>query len=88
MRALVTGFEPFAGERVNPSMEAVRCLPARLGDLEVERRILPAVFCLARARLKAALDELEPELVPCIGKAGGRARAVARARGLALWGAR
>ncbi|HEV2302733.1 MAG TPA: pyroglutamyl-peptidase I, partial [Stellaceae bacterium] len=73
MKALVTGFEPFGGERVNPSMEAVRRLPARLGGLEVATRILPTVFGLAWARLAAALDESEPDLVLCVGEAGGRA---------------
>ena len=73
MKALVTGFEPFGGERVNPSMEAVRRLPRRLGAIELAVRILPTVFGLARARLEAALDEFDPDLVLLVGEAGGRA---------------
>src|SRR5579863_4215886 len=73
MKALVTGFEPFGGERVNPSMEAVRRLPPRVVGLDVATRILPTVFGLAAARLEAALDEIAPDLVLCVGEAGGRA---------------
>lgn len=73
MKALVTGFEPFGGERVNPSMEAVRRLPPRLGELDIATRILPTVFGLAAARLEAALDEIAADLVLCVGEAGGRA---------------
>lgn len=73
MKAIVTGFEPFGGEQVNPSMEAVRRLPARVGPLDVATRILPTVFGLAWARLEAVLDELDPDLVLCVGEAGGRA---------------
>ena len=44
MKALVTGFEPFGGERVNPSFEALRRLPPRLGSLDIATRPLPVVY--------------------------------------------
>jgi pyroglutamyl-peptidase len=73
MRALVTGFEPFGDEEINPSIEAVRLLPPRLGRLEVTTRELPTVFDRSRAVLKQAIAASQPDIVLCVGLAGGRA---------------
>ena len=73
MKALVTGFEPFGPDAVNPSREAVLRLPSRLGDLTVETRIMPTVFGLAIAALEDAIVTTQPDIVLCTGLAGGRA---------------
>jgi pyroglutamyl-peptidase len=73
MKALVTGFEPFGGESVNPAFEALRLLPARLGALEVATRVMPAVFGRAIDALEDALGAVIPDIVLCVGLAGGRA---------------
>ena len=44
MRALITGFEPFGGDSINPSFEVLALLPARLGDLAIETSVLPCRF--------------------------------------------
>lgn len=72
-KVLVTGFEPFGGERVNPSWEVVR----RLQDLHISGvslavRQLPCVFGQAIEALNRAIDELDPLMVICVGQAGGR----------------
>ena len=73
--ALLTGFEPFAGERVNPSWDAVRALAGeRIAGHVVVTRQLPVEFGRSLAELRAALDEVEPALVICVGQAGGRAQ--------------
>lgn len=70
---LLTGFEPFDGEAVNPSWEAVRALEGwRCGDAVVHVRCLPCVFGAARAELDRAIDALAPHLVIAVGQAGGR----------------
>jgi len=71
---LLTGFEPFGGEAINPSWEAVRALDGwtHAGAL-VHARQMPCVFGAAIESLAEAMDELEPRLVLCIGQAGGRA---------------
>jgi len=73
MKALVTGFEPFGPDAVNPSGEAVLRLSSRLGDLTIETRILPTVFGLAIAALEDAIVTTQPDIVLCTGLAGGRA---------------
>jgi pyroglutamyl-peptidase len=73
LRALVTGFDPFGGEALNPSQAAVLALPARIGSLEIATAILPTSFAGADAALAAALDRIRPDLVLGVGLAGGRA---------------
>ena len=73
MKALVTGFEPFGGEPINPALEALGRLPRRLGPLAIATRVLPAVFGKALDALEEAVRETEPDIVLCVGLAGGRA---------------
>jgi pyroglutamyl-peptidase len=70
---LLTGFEPFDRETVNPSWDAVRPLQgARVGGHRIETRCLPVVFGEASRCLRKALAETKPKLVICVGQAGGR----------------
>lgn len=72
MRALVTGFEPFGGETINPSSAALGRLRPRLGPLEVATAELPTAFARAGAALANALDRFDPDIVLAVGQAGGR----------------
>jgi len=72
MKALVTGFEAFAGDRVNPSFEALRLLPARLGELEIATRSLPVIYGQALPALRSAIAATAPDIVLSVGLAGGR----------------
>src|SRR5260370_40397279 len=63
-KALITGFEPYGGRRVNPSGELAAALDgARLGDLVVVGRTLPVVFAGLAARIEACLAETRPAVV-------------------------
>ena len=73
MKALVTGFEPFGADAVNPSREAVLRLSSRLGDLTIETRIVPTVFGRAIAALEDAIVTTQLDIVLGVGLAGGRA---------------
>src|SRR5436309_2340750 len=73
MKALVTGFEPFGGEPINPALEALERLPPRIGAVAIATRVLPAVFGQALDALEAAVRESNPDIVLCVGLAGGRA---------------
>ena len=71
---LLTGFEPFAGETLNPSWQAVSGLQDELiaGHL-VQARCLPVEFGASLVALRRHLRTLRPALVLCVGQAGGRA---------------
>lgn len=70
---LVTGFEPFGGETINPSWEVVKQLAGMIiDDCRVVTRQLPCVFGESLTVLNAAIDELNPAVVIAVGQAGGR----------------
>jgi pyroglutamyl-peptidase len=70
---LVTGFEPFGGERINPSAEVARALHGRMfEEAPAIGLVLPCVFGASIAVLRAALDEHRPRLVLALGQAAGR----------------
>lgn len=73
---LLTGFEPFGRDDVNPSWHAVRRARdiLRAEGLDVEARELPCVFGDSAAALSEAMATTKPDLVICVGLAGGRAR--------------
>jgi pyroglutamyl-peptidase len=71
---LVTGFEPFGGETRNPSAEIARALNGRvIAGRRVVGVELPCVFGGSIAELKRRIRTVRPELVICVGQAGGRA---------------
>ena len=72
-RLLITGFEPFGGEKINPSWEAVKLLPEKIGDFEIIKAEIPVVFEKAAETVLAKADEFKPNAIICVGQAGGRA---------------
>ncbi len=72
LRVMVTGFEPFGGEKVNPSWEAVRELPDELDGAEIVKKQLPVTFRGVKALLPKLIEEIEPQVVILTGQAGGR----------------
>ncbi len=73
---LLTGFEPFGGDSSNPSWTAVLVGQEilRAEGHEVEALELPCVFGESDGVLREAMGRLCPELVICVGLAGGRDR--------------
>ena len=71
MKILLTGFEPFGGETVNPSWEAVERLRAPEGT-ELQKLRLPTAFRAAGERLRVELARERPDLTLCVGQAAGR----------------
>lgn len=69
---LITGFDPFGGETVNPSWEAVQELPDTIGDYALTKLQIPTVFGLAARTVLDRAAELHPDVILCIGQAGGR----------------
>jgi pyroglutamyl-peptidase len=72
-RILLTGFDPFGGESINPSWEAARALHGkRIGGHLVVARELPTQFADSLRVLKAAVREVAPTILLGVGQAGGR----------------
>jgi len=71
---LLTGFEPFGGESVNPSWQAVSRFAARppTPGLDVRTALLPCVYGASATALRAAVAEHRPDVVVGFGQAGGR----------------
>jgi pyroglutamyl-peptidase len=70
---LLTGFEPFNKETINPSWEAVQQLDGwHEGEFVVHARQLPCVFGRALKTMHQAVEELQPSIVISVGQAGGR----------------
>lgn len=71
-KILVTGFDPFGGATVNPSWQAVKALPAQIGDFAVHTLQIPTVFGKASEAVLEAAERLQPDVILCVGQAGGR----------------
>lgn len=70
---LVTGFEPFGGEDVNPSWEVCRELPEAIGPTRVHVLQVPCEFRTAIEVVAGEIERLGPAVVLSLGQAGGRA---------------
>ncbi len=73
MKILVTGFEPFGGEEVNPSIEAVKKLPDKIAGARIVRLEVPVVCHKALAVIEEAVKKHDPDVILSVGQAGGRA---------------
>ena len=71
-KLLITGFEPFDGEEMNPSWEAVSRLPKEIGGYTLTKLRIPVVFGEAAEQVLAAAEEVRPDVILCVGQAGGR----------------
>lgn len=70
---LLTGFEPFEGEHINPSLEAVKALDGVIvEDYHIVTKPLPTVFGESLAKLHTYIEDISPSIVICVGQAGGR----------------
>jgi pyroglutamyl-peptidase len=69
---IITGFDPFGGETVNPSWEAVSRLPDIIGDYRLTKLQIPTVFALDAETVLAAAAADAPDVILCVGQAGGR----------------
>ncbi len=74
MKVLVTGFEPFGGEKVNPSIEAVKRLSDKIAGADIIKAEIPTVFNKSIRKLEKILEDEKPDITICVGQAGGRNR--------------
>jgi pyroglutamyl-peptidase len=69
---LVTGFEPFGGEDINPSWEICRDLPEAIGAMRIHVLQVPCEFRAAIEVVAQEIESLEPAIILSLGQAGGR----------------
>lgn len=72
MKILVTGFDPFGGEKVNPAYEAVKLLPDTIAGAEIIKLEIPTVFSKSGPAVEAGIVKYQPDVVINVGQAGGR----------------
>ena len=72
MKILISGFEPFGGEKINPAYEAVKSLPDMIDGHEIIKCLVPTAFSNSFDVLKVYIEKERPDFVISVGQAGGR----------------
>lgn len=71
-KMLITGFEPFENEDINPSWEAVWRLPDQINEYKLTKVKLPVLFSDAADYVISVANEIGADVIICVGQAGGR----------------
>ena len=70
---LITGFDPFGGEPINPAWEAVKTMDGYTdGDYKVVTQMVTTIRYKSVDTVKAAAEQCQPDFILCVGQAGGR----------------
>lgn len=72
MKILLTGFDPFGGEKTNPAEEAVKSIRDNINGAEIVKVIIPTVREKSLKMIEDAIEKNHPDIVISIGQAGGR----------------
>ena len=72
MKILVTGFDPFGGEPINPAIESVKKLPDNIVGAQIIKLEIPTVKGKSIKKIEKAIEEHNPDVILSIGQAGGR----------------
>lgn len=72
MKVLITGFDPFGGATINPAFEAVKLLPDTIQQAKIIKIEIPTVFQKDGEVLENSIKQHNPDIVLCVGQAGGR----------------
>lgn len=72
MKILVTGFDPFGQDTMNPAIEAVKRLPDTISGADIIKLEIPTVFNKSAEVTHEAMAKHDVDYVLNIGQAGGR----------------
>ena len=72
MKLLLTAFSPFGGEKINPSLEAVKLVKDKIFETDIIKLEVPTVFGKSIEIVADTIEKEKPDYVLCIGQAGGR----------------
>lgn len=71
-KILITGFDPFGGEKINPALEIIKLLPDRIAECEVKVLEIPTVYKKSLEIIENEIKKFNPNYILSIGQAGGR----------------
>lgn len=71
-KILVTGFDPFGGENINPALEVIKLLPKKIENNEIRVLEIPTVRKKSVEKIKKEIENYNPDYILSIGQAGGR----------------
>ena len=69
---LITGFDAFGGENINPSWESVKLINEKTANFNVTKLQIPTVFGKASEIVVKKAEEIKADVIICVGQAGGR----------------
>lgn len=72
MKILVTGFDPFGEDKINPAIESVNKLPDEIKGVKIIKLEIPTVYMKSLEKIDEAIKEYNPDVILSIGQAGGR----------------
>lgn len=72
MKILVSGFDPFGGEKINPAIESVKLLPDEIKGAKIIKVEIPTVARKSLKKLEEVIEIEKPDVVLNVGQAGGR----------------
>ena len=72
MKILVTGFDPFGGDKINPAIESVKLLPDEIAGAQIIKLEIPTIWHQSLKVIDEAIAKYDPDVVLSIGQAGGR----------------
>jgi pyroglutamyl-peptidase len=72
MKILVSAFEPFGKETINPALEILKILPDRILDQSIIKLEIPTIRYKSAKAVIEAIEKHHPDIVLCLGQAGGR----------------
>lgn len=72
MKVLITGFDPFGGETINPAWEAVKAIKDEIAGAQIFKMQIPTVVNKSIEKIHEKMAEIHPDIVISVGQAGGR----------------
>lgn len=72
MKILITAFDPFGGDEINPALEAVKLMKDEISGAKIVKLEVPTVFNKSIDKVVEAIEQENPDVVLNIGQAGGR----------------
>jgi len=62
-KILVTGFDPFGGEKINPALEVIKLLPKKIGENEIRILEIPTVYKKSIEKIDKEIESYDPDYI-------------------------